>query len=797
MSNYKKVVYENLYDGSNIPAERVTEVSVKHGSRGEADRDVDMSTSNTETSGNSTTDVTLFSSPDSSYKVIKDALENATSSVYIEMYSVSNRYLIDIVSNLSNKEIEVKAILQKNHASGFENDYTLGAAHSWYTNGTSVYWASSQFRFTHSKFVIIDNQTIIIESANWVKTGVPVDPSYGNREWGVVVHNNTQLASNFLDVFKRDLNNGTMYNISDGEGELTSYNVYKGPYHNPFSAKRLSISSNSFTSIFSPENSSDEICNLLSSANDSIMVEQMYIYKDWDGELSPFVDILTQKSQNGTKIEVIMNRYKDTINEHSNETAQYLLEYNVSVAWSNYDFFKAMHNKGVIVDRKHVLVSSINWNYNSVHKNREAGIIISNEDAAQYFERIFKRDWNESEKIDIMDKHVFSDVLINEFESNPLGQDKGNEWVELYNPTDISIDIGGGKLSTTGGKTVNVTIRNGTIIEADGYWIYVHGKQWLDNTNESVILFDGKGNEIDRTPKFDDEDNNNYTWSRYPNGDDTNSTKDWKFQVSTKNMSNGGENKPPTGKIDEIKPNPANESETVYFYGNGTDDGTIEEYCWNSGIDDFLSSEKSFSLSNLSNGTHTIYFKVKDNNDTWSKEVNTTLTINGIPRANIDEIQPNPAIKNEKIEFLGHGTDDGNITRYLWRSNIHGELHNGTEPEFLCSNLSLGTHTITLKVQDNYDVWSEEVSTTLIVHEKPVANITSISPNPALDNEVVYFVGSGTDDGQVVRYYWTSSLDDELYNGTNSSFSTSDLSVGTHTITLKVQDNYDAWSDEV
>jgi hypothetical protein len=26
-------------------------------------------------------------------------------------------------------------------------------------------------------------------------------------------------------------------------------------------------------------------------------------------------------------------------------------------------------------------------------------------------------------------------VMINEFEQNPLGEDAGNEWVELFNPT--------------------------------------------------------------------------------------------------------------------------------------------------------------------------------------------------------------------------------------------------------------------------------------------------------------------------------------------------------------------------
>ncbi len=42
-----------------------------------------------------------------------------------------------------------------------------------------------------------------------------------------------------------------------------------------------------------------------------------------------------------------------------------------------------LHNKGLIVDMKYVLVSSVNWNYNYPKNNREAGINIENADGAE------------------------------------------------------------------------------------------------------------------------------------------------------------------------------------------------------------------------------------------------------------------------------------------------------------------------------------------------------------------------------------------------------------------------------
>lgn len=52
-----------------------------------------------------------------------------------------------------------------------------------------------------------------------------------------------------------------------------------------------------------------------------------------------------------------------------------------------------IHNEGVIVDDKYVLVSSINWNSNSPNFNREAGVIIEHPGVARHFRNVFEDDW--------------------------------------------------------------------------------------------------------------------------------------------------------------------------------------------------------------------------------------------------------------------------------------------------------------------------------------------------------------------------------------------------------------------
>lgn len=138
---------------------------------------------------------------------------------------------------------------------------------------------------------------------------------------------------------------------------------------------------------------------------------------------------------------------------------------------------------------------------------------------------------------------VSNQIVINEVEQNPPGDDRLSttmEWVELYNPTSTTVDVGGWSLQTTHGETVTVTIAYGTTLQPNGYCIVERGN-WLDNEGESVILRNSGGGEVDRTPIISDTDNDLWSWCRFPNGKDTDSAGDWSFRISTKGSSNGGE----------------------------------------------------------------------------------------------------------------------------------------------------------------------------------------------------------------------------------------------------------------
>lgn len=89
------------------------------------------------------------------------------------------------------------------------------------------------------------------------------------------------------------------------------------------------------------------------------------------------------------------------------------------------------------------------------------------------------------------------------------------------------------------------------------------------------------------------------------------------------------ENIPPTAYIDSVTPNPTTRGETISFVGHGTDaDGSVSAYKWRSSINGTIGTAATFSLSTLADGTHTIYFSVKDNSGAWSEEVTAIVMVN-------------------------------------------------------------------------------------------------------------------------------------------------------------------------
>jgi len=165
------------------------------------------------------------------------------------------------------------------------------------------------------------------------------------------------------------------------------------------------------------------------------------------------------------------------------------------------------------------------------------------------------------------------------------------------------------------------------------------------------------------------------------------------------------------------------------------------------------------------------------------------------PVAYIDFISPNPSPKGQTISFSGHGTTPiGLIVAWEWKSDNIGL---SCSASFSTSSLSPGAHSISFRVKDNKEIWSEKVYKTLVVNpnQKPSAYI--IKPTGSAEyGTPVNFSGYGIDsDGEIKGYMWHSIPN--FISSTDASFILTNLPVENYTIYFKVKDDEDQWSTEV
>jgi len=274
-------------------------------------------------------------------------------------------------------------------------------------------------------------------------------------------------------------------------------------------------------------------------------------------------------------------------------------------------------------------------------------------------------------------------------------------------------------------------------------------------------------------------------------------------------------NKPPTGRIASILPSPATLGETVTFTGDAFDpDGAVVSYYWTSSLDGDLSTEKTFSTTGLTLGTHTIGFRVQDDRGDWSPLVSRNLEVaprpvNKPPTARIISISPSPATAGQTVKFTGVGEDaDGTIVDYRWSSSLQGLLGYGTP--LSVANLSEGIHAIYLAVKDNQGSWSAEAQSRLEVrpgvepeapNKAPGASL-SVSRSVMQVNEVFRLDGAGSTDpdGRVMEYLFDFGDGTDSCWTVSASVDHSYSSSGQYVVRLKVKDDrgtQSPWSRDI
>ncbi|HJJ39200.1 MAG TPA: phospholipase D-like domain-containing protein, partial [Methanocorpusculum sp.] len=344
--------------------------------------------------------VTLFVSPDCSYQVLTGVIADAKTSIDISMYEFTHPKLAYALSDALSRGVTVRILMEGGPVGGISDaekgvlDYLGRAGAEVYViSGTSEYPA--RYRYLHTKYLVADSYVTAVLSENFKESGIPVTGQEGNRGWGAVIYD-SEVAAYFSSVFSADISGKDISRRSTGSASFPTVltSAAYTPVFEPVTVYNVEV-----TPVFAPD-TSYLIPNVLAGAESSVVIQQAYITKYPDLDENPWLTLAVNAAKAGADVRVQLDAmyYNTQDDEDNDELAAELNRAGIPTLsarlLTDREGISKIHNKGMIVDGRYVLVSSVNWNYNSPNNNRESAVIIDSPEAAAYFTKVFDYDWD-------------------------------------------------------------------------------------------------------------------------------------------------------------------------------------------------------------------------------------------------------------------------------------------------------------------------------------------------------------------------------------------------------------------
>jgi hypothetical protein len=207
------------------------------------------------------------------------------------------------------------------------------------------------------------------------------------------------VAAYFATVFETDLSGRDIHpvgTVKPGAVETPSELTYT-PRFTPAPFENATV-----TTVLAPD-TADEVEALVRSSTASIRIQQAYITNESGTRLQRYLAAAVDAARRGVEVRVLLDSaWFNTEDEADNDEMVRLINRIAEIEGlplearlvdlEAHDLVK-VHTKGVVVDNRRVLVSSINWNEASPSFNREAGVIVDDPGTAAYFAAAFDADW--------------------------------------------------------------------------------------------------------------------------------------------------------------------------------------------------------------------------------------------------------------------------------------------------------------------------------------------------------------------------------------------------------------------
>ncbi len=363
--------------------------------------------------------------PDAGWRtVLKPFIEGTQRSLTVAMYDYNADYIAKtFIETVRANNVNVTMTLDDSLA---QDEKDIWAKHGTKLGDAFDGWivrCSPNRRFEsayHPKVAVRDSRSFWLSSGNWSRNSQADNDPIGdesartgmykkNREWHVIV-DHEGLAQLFEQYITHDRDG------SEAEETLEAAFLDKVAYPDlfveideladvsllaeeeeigPFEPERLPTHGQAFEiePVLTPDNYIAKVHELIKGAEQSVHMQFSYInYSDEEGD-EPYTEVLNTLAElsntPGFEMRIIVASRATAITQVHDLVSK--------AGFKDLTLFRSqspIHNKGIIVDGRSVLVSSANWSTDGALRNRDAGLIIHDPEVAGYFEKVFNFDWN-------------------------------------------------------------------------------------------------------------------------------------------------------------------------------------------------------------------------------------------------------------------------------------------------------------------------------------------------------------------------------------------------------------------
>jgi hypothetical protein len=362
----------------------------------------------------------LAASPDSGWPVLEPFLRATRSTLTVGLYDFTSAHILTTVEDaLAGKSLAlVLDHPEKNPTADQTDETTVADLRTALGDHLTQAWALTDSdpladgwiypSAYHIKVAVQDHERVWLSSGNWNNSNQPdIDPVTTpadaaaardhDRDWHVVI-DNPELAATFEAYLAHDLQVAAEHQLPSPDPgaplQPPDPPSTRTPPFAQFFPSTTITDEVTITPLLTPDPGDyvAAVTQLVNNATTRLYLQYQYIEppRTPSVDTQPFHDLIAAvvaRQRAGVEVKIIMSEF---------ETSGYLEQ----LQTLGIDVVNAIkiqnnvHNKGMVVDGTHVLVSSQNWSGAGTLHNRDAGVIIAHPDANAYYAQLFLHDWN-------------------------------------------------------------------------------------------------------------------------------------------------------------------------------------------------------------------------------------------------------------------------------------------------------------------------------------------------------------------------------------------------------------------